>query len=140
MQASRKRPSGPSKRVSTARIQVRPWTIDKSAGYSRVTQHLLRPGERLLRVDHPIDLAQRRQVRREGLALGEAGVIAEELELTGLMGANKLVKHQTAEQLRENLDRQKIARSPGTAAMSPGTIGCPAGHLRARSRRFRAAS
>ena len=43
-----------------------------------IGQHGLGTTERSLAVDHPLGLAQRRQIGREGLRIGERGVIAEE--------------------------------------------------------------
>ena len=44
----------------------------------QIGQHRLGSAERALGVDDPFGLAQRRQIRREGLRVGEMGVIAEE--------------------------------------------------------------
>jgi hypothetical protein len=41
------------------------------------------PGERLLGVDHPIDLAQRPQIGLECSLVGEPRMIAEELQAAG---------------------------------------------------------
>jgi hypothetical protein len=46
-----------------------------------IGQHGLGSTERPLGIDHPFDLAQRCQVCREGLRIGERRVIAEELKL-----------------------------------------------------------
>ena len=45
-----------------------------------IAQHLLGPRERLLAVDHPFDLAQRRQEALEGSFVGERRMVAEELQ------------------------------------------------------------
>src|SRR5215216_1731784 len=51
---------------------------------AEIGEHRLWPGEGSLGIDDPLDLAQRRQIRREGVALGEWRVIAEEVEAAGL--------------------------------------------------------
>jgi hypothetical protein len=43
----------------------------------QVGEHGVRPGERLLGIDRPLDLAQRREEAAEGSRLGERGVVAE---------------------------------------------------------------
>ena len=68
----------------------------------QIGEHGLWSAERGLGVEVPFDLAQRREIRREGLALGERGVIAEELELAGLVGRHQLVQEQTPEQAGED--------------------------------------
>ena len=45
-----------------------------------IAQHLLGPGERVLGVDHPFALAQRRQEALERSSVGECRVVAEELQ------------------------------------------------------------
>ena len=46
----------------------------------------------------PLDLAQRRQIRLEGSGVIEVGVVAEELELAGLVGGAELGQEQSPEQ------------------------------------------
>src|SRR6516164_3618380 len=46
----------------------------------QIAQHLAGPGEGLLGVDHPIDLAQWRQIGLECSLVGEPRMIAEELQ------------------------------------------------------------
>jgi hypothetical protein len=48
--------------------------------------------KRFLGVDHPLDLAQRREKGGEGSRLGECGVVAEEGETSGLMGSEELAQ------------------------------------------------
>jgi hypothetical protein len=62
--------------------------------------------ERPLGIDHPIDLAQRRQKRLEGSDVIEAGVNAEKLEASGPVGGDELGQEQSPEQARENLHGQ----------------------------------
>jgi hypothetical protein len=50
-----------------------------------VGEHLLRPGERTLGVDHPFAAAQRREVAIEGHWIFEAGEIGEERQLAGVV-------------------------------------------------------
>jgi hypothetical protein len=56
----------------------------------QIGQHGLWPAERTLRVDDPFGSAQRRQVSRERLRVGEGGMAAEELETAGLVGSSDL--------------------------------------------------
>jgi hypothetical protein len=58
----------------------------------QIRRHGLRPAERFLGVDHPLDLAQRREKGGEGSRLGECGVVAEEGETSGLMGSEELAQ------------------------------------------------
>src|SRR3954469_18724184 len=46
-------------------------------------QHGLWPAERALSIDHPLGSAQRCQIRRERLRVGESGMIVEELQMAG---------------------------------------------------------
>src|SRR6516162_3835871 len=64
----------------------------------QVGEHGPRPGERLLGVDHPLGLAQRREERREGGRLGEHGVVAEEREASSLVSSEELAQEQSSEQ------------------------------------------
>ena len=64
----------------------------------QVGEHGLRPGERLLGVDHPLGLAQRREEGREGSRLGEHGVVAEEREASSLVSSEELAQEQSPEQ------------------------------------------
>ena len=50
----------------------------------QIAQHLAGPGERLLGVDHPIDLAQWPQIGLERSLVGEPRMIAEELQAAGV--------------------------------------------------------
>jgi hypothetical protein len=75
----------------------------------QIAQHLPGPSERLLGVDHPIDLAQWRQIGLESSVVGEVGMITEELQAAGMVGRDQHLQKQPAEQCRENLHGQKIA-------------------------------
>src|SRR5207342_3207302 len=77
----------------------------------QITQYLLGPGERLLGIDDPIDLAQWRQIGLERSLVGEPYMIAEELQAAGMVRGDQHLQKQPAEQRRENLYRQEIARS-----------------------------
>ena len=77
----------------------------------QIGEHGLRPAERPLGIDHPLDLAQRCQKGREGSGVGEVGVVAEKLEAAGLVGGAELGQEQSPEQARENLHGQEEVRS-----------------------------
>ena len=63
----------------------------------QISQYRLGSGERPFAVDVPSDFAQRRQEGLEGGAFGEMTMRAEELQLTGSVGSEKLFQHQPAE-------------------------------------------
>ena len=67
----------------------------------QVGQHGVRSAERLLGIDHPFGLAQRCQIRLEGLDVIKVGVDAEKLEAAGLVGGAELGQEQSPEQARE---------------------------------------
>jgi hypothetical protein len=52
----------------------------------QIGEDRLGPTERRLCVDHPLELAQRREIGRKGALLGQPGMFAEELEI-GRKGA-----------------------------------------------------
>ncbi len=64
----------------------------------QIGQHGFRPAERALAVDHPFASAQRCQMRRKGLRVGERGVIAEELQTTGLVCCHELLQEQPSKE------------------------------------------
>ena len=82
----------------------------------QVGQHRLRPGERALGIDHPLALAQRRQPAPERLGVGQRRVLAEELQLAGLMHPQQLFEEAPPEQPREHPHRQEEARPAGDPA------------------------
>ncbi len=62
-------------------------TAGQWVGVAReVSKHGVGPGEWPLGVDHPLDLAERRQIGREGVVLGEIRQIVEEAEMPRLVG------------------------------------------------------
>ena len=75
-----------------------------------IAQHLLGSGERLLGVDHPIDLAQRRDERLELGCVDEPGVGAEELQAARVVGLDQARKKQPPEQRRQRQHWQKVVR------------------------------
>jgi hypothetical protein len=56
----------------------------------KISQHGLGSAERALCVDDPLGLAQRREISREGLRIGQMYVVAEEAEAAGLVGGDEL--------------------------------------------------
>src|SRR5258708_35010290 len=77
----------------------------------QISEHGLRSAERLLGVDHPLGLAQRREEGSKGSRLGERGVASEERETSSLAGSAELAQEQSPEQARENPYRQKEPRA-----------------------------
>jgi hypothetical protein len=75
----------------------------------QISQHGLWPAERALGIDDPLSSAQRRQIGRERLRIGESGVIAEEPQMAGLVDRKQLLQEQPSEQAREHADRQEEA-------------------------------
>ena len=54
-----------------------------------IAQHLLRPGERVLGVDHPFDLAQWCQEALERSSVSECGMVAEESQAALRVGLDQ---------------------------------------------------
>jgi len=77
----------------------------------QIGEHGARSAERTLGIDHPLDLAQRRQIGLEGSDVIEAGVDAEELETSVPVGGDELGQESSPEQARENLHGQNEVRS-----------------------------
>src|SRR3954447_16839200 len=78
-----------------------------------ISEHLLRPGERLLRVDHPLRPARRRQVAQERGPLLELLQAGEEPQLAGGERLLQLVQEKAAEQPGQHPDRQEEAWAAG---------------------------
>jgi hypothetical protein len=70
---------------------------------------LRRELRRALAVDDPFGLAQRRQIGSEGMALGEVGMIAEELQAAGVVGSDQLCQEQASK--RASKARGPVGRS-----------------------------
>ena len=64
----------------------------------QIGQHRFGSAERALAVDDPFGSPQRRQICREGSALGEVGVIAKELQAAGVVGGNQLRQEQASKE------------------------------------------
>ena len=77
----------------------------------QIAQHLLGPGERLLGVDHPIDLAQWRQIGMECSLVGEPHMIAEELQRPASCAATSISRNSRRNNAERTSTGQKIARS-----------------------------
>ena len=75
-----------------------------------IAQHFLGPAEGALAIDHPFAVAQRRQIGGEGLRIGQRRMIAEELQLSGLVSGDELLQEQPAEQARQHAHREEEAR------------------------------
>ncbi len=76
---------------------------------AEICQDGIRPGERSLGVDMPLDLAHRRQMALERSRVGQPGQIAEELQFVGVEGGDHFFQEQPPEQHRQNIDRQEEA-------------------------------
>ena len=77
----------------------------------QIGQHGLRSAERALCVDDPLGLAQRRQISREGLRIGQMYVVAEEAEAAGRVGGDERLEEQPAEQAREHAHGEEEIRA-----------------------------
>jgi hypothetical protein len=75
----------------------------------QVGEHGLRPTERLLGIDHPLGLAQRRQEGGKGRRVGERSVIAVERQLVGGVCGDQHLQEQPPEQAREHPHGQEEA-------------------------------
>ena len=58
----------------------------------QIGQHGLGSAEWALCVDDPLGLAQRREISREGLRIGQMYMVAEEAEAAGLVGGDELLQ------------------------------------------------
>jgi transposase-like protein len=84
-------------------IEIQKFRWRDAVGVTRqIAQHLLRPGERFLCVDHPIDLAQWRQIGIECSLVGEPHMLAQELQVAGVVRHDQHLQEQPTEQRREN--------------------------------------
>ncbi len=70
-----------------------------------IAQHFLGSAEWAFAIDHPFAVAQWRQIGGERLRIGQRGMIAEELQLAGLMSGDELLQEQPAEQSRQHAHR-----------------------------------
>ena len=61
----------------------------------QIGQHGLWPAERALGIDDPFGSAQRCQIRRERLRVGESDMIAEELQVAGFVDRDQPLQEQT---------------------------------------------
>src|SRR5438105_1599918 len=71
----------------------------------QIGQHRLGPAKRALAVDDPFSSTQWRQIRDKGMTLGEAGMIAEELQTAGVVGGDQPYQEQASKQPGEHADR-----------------------------------
>src|SRR4029077_11827893 len=77
------------------------------------------PGERPLAIDEPLGPMQWREIGLEGSLVGEAGVIAGELQAARVVGGDQHLQHKGAEQPRQDFHWQEIF---GTAADPPCAV------------------
>ena len=97
----------PTDQVSTETGQVQG---DPMGVARKVGQHGLGSTERRLGVNHPFELAYRRKMSVEGVAVCQRRQIVEEAEAAGVVGRDKLLEEQSAEQAREYAHRQEEVR------------------------------
>src|SRR5215813_9739137 len=83
----------------------------------QIGHHRLRAAEGLLCVDDPLGFAQRCEISREGLCLGEMGVISEEAEAAGLVRGDELLQEQSSEQAGEHAHGEEESRPAGHPAL-----------------------
>ena len=77
-----------------------------SMGVARqIGEHGFGSGEGAFGIDHPVDVAQWRQIVGEGGGIGERLMLAEELQTIGVVSGAELVKEQTSKQPREHPHR-----------------------------------
>src|SRR6516164_4703372 len=85
-----------------------------------IAQHFLWSAEWAFAVDHPLAIAQWREIGSKGLALGQWGVLAEELQLAGGVSGDEFFEESSAEQSRQHAHRKKEAGSTGNPAFAVG--------------------
>src|SRR5712692_5758806 len=98
-----------------------------------IAQHLLRPCERSLAVDDPLDAPQRGDEALERSLVGKPGMGVEELQLASVVRMHEHRQHLAPEQARQQVDMHEevgARRDPSRAASEsppPGTIMCTCG-------------
>ncbi len=99
----------------------------------QIGQHRLRAGEGPLGIDHPLDLAQRREPGPERSSIGQRRLLAKEVELAAVVQLLQFLQEAAPEQPREHSYRQEEpgpARHPGLAFGAEPTAGHDAVHVR----------
>src|SRR5262249_33992679 len=76
----------------------------------QVAERRFRSGERLLGVNDPFELPQRRKKGAERSPAGEICMITEELQLVGVMRLDQLLQKEAAEEAREHTHGQEEGR------------------------------
>ena len=71
----------------------------------QIGQHRLGPAERALAIDDPFGSTQWRQIRSEGMTLGEVDMIGEELQAAGIVGTDQPRQEQASKEPGEHADR-----------------------------------
>src|ERR1700720_3593065 len=98
-----------------------------------IAQHLLRTAEGALAIDHPLFAVQRPQIRGERLRIDQPGMLAEELQLTGLISGTELVQNnprnnsESTGTARKKRGRHETQLLPSSENPPPGTIMCTCG-------------
>src|SRR3954451_1970833 len=76
-------------------------------------QHRGRSGKRAFGINHPFLCAQWCEPVAEARRLGESGILAEELQLPGVMRRSQFLEETASEQTREHAHRQEEAWPAG---------------------------
>src|SRR6266853_1822624 len=87
---------------------------------SDIVEDLGWPGERPLRVDHPLGVPNRRQIPPERGWFMKVAVGGEKVQLTGGEGLPQVVQEQAPEHLRQHRDRKKVSWPASDPALSIG--------------------
>ncbi len=81
-----------------------------------VVEHLLRAGKGRFRVDHPLGLSRRLQMRGKGPRIGQPLERAAEAQVAVIEGVLYGAQEEPAEETRQHTDRQEEPRSAGDPA------------------------
>lgn len=73
----------------------------------QIRQHLIRPGERALGVDHPIAAMERLQEGAKRIEVAEMGMITEGAERAVAVRGDEALQHQAPKQPRQHAHRQE---------------------------------
>src|SRR5262249_61184837 len=84
----------------------------------RSGEHGLRPAERLLGIDYPVGLVQRREEGGECFCVRECGVIAKESESASRVRHPEHLEEEAAEQARQHANGEKEGRPASDPALA----------------------
>src|SRR5260370_4280087 len=89
-----------------------------------IAQHLLRPCERSLAVDDPLNAPQRGDEALERSLVCKPGMGVEELQLASVVRMHEHRQHLAPEKARQQVDMHQV---PSSESPPPGTIMCTCG-------------